>query len=102
MTQNQNQCKDVVVETSLKSLRPIQRGKVRDIYNLEDRLLIIATDGISACDVVLSNGILQKRRVSPPFPLFLWFGPTQDVIANHALLPETISRLSKEVVACRL
>src|ERR1035437_7321484 len=49
-----------VEQTSLSGLRPPRRGKVRDIYDLGDRLLLVATDRISAFDVVLSPGISGK------------------------------------------
>jgi phosphoribosylaminoimidazole-succinocarboxamide synthase len=47
----------IVLETSLLGLKPPKRGKVRDIYDLGDSLLIVATDRISAFDVVLPNAI---------------------------------------------
>ena len=61
------------------------RGKVRDIYGVEDdRLLLVATDRISAFDVVLPNPIPDKGRVLTGLTLF-WLGETQDLIGNHLI-----------------
>ena len=58
---------------------------MRDIYDLEDRLLIVATDRISAFDVVLPIGIPEKGKILTILSLF-WFGFSRDIIANHAVL----------------
>jgi len=79
-----------ILSTELKNLKLFKRGKVRDIYELEDRLLIIATDRISAFDVVLPNGIPQKGKVLTALSLF-WFGFTQDLIPNHLVRGEDSS-----------
>ncbi|MHC4621031.1 MAG: phosphoribosylaminoimidazolesuccinocarboxamide synthase, partial [Planctomycetota bacterium] len=50
---------DIVLQTDIADLKPL-RGKVRDIYDLGDKLLIVATDRISAFDVVMANGIPYK------------------------------------------
>jgi len=63
------------------------RGKVRDIYDLGDRLLIVATDRISAFDVVMPNPIPDKGRVLTQLSHF-WFGLTKDIIPNHVLSTE--------------
>ena len=60
-----------LLETSL-SIRPVRQGKVRDVYDLGDRLLLIATDRISAFDWVLPNGIPDKGRVLTGLSAF-WF-----------------------------
>lgn len=87
---------EVILDTNIKSLKPFKRGKVRDIYDLEDRLLIVATDRISAFDVVLPNGIPQKGRILTALSLF-WFGFTQDIVPNHLIRGEELcSSLSKE------
>jgi phosphoribosylaminoimidazole-succinocarboxamide synthase len=85
---------EVILDTNIESFTPFKRGKVRDIYELGDRLLIIATDRISAFDVVLPNGIPQKGKVLTALSLF-WFGFTQGIIPNH-LIPEEPSFLSEE------
>ena len=86
---------EVILDTDIKSLKLFKRGKVRDIYDLEDRLLIVATDRISAFDVVLPNGIPQKGRVLTALSLF-WFGLTQDIISNHLIPGEEPSFLFRE------
>ena len=60
------------------------RGKVRDIYDLGDRLLIVATDRISAFDVVLPTGIPDKGLVLTQLSAF-WFEKTGDIVPNHFL-----------------
>ncbi|MGZ5306128.1 MAG: phosphoribosylaminoimidazolesuccinocarboxamide synthase, partial [Actinomycetota bacterium] len=58
------------------------RGKVRDVYEAGDRLLIVATDRISAFDVVLPTPIPDKGRVLTGLSLF-WFDRTNDLVGNH-------------------
>ncbi len=72
-----------LMETSLP-LPLYARGKVRDIYDLGSWLLIVATDRISAFDVVLPNGIPGKGAVLNQMSIF-WFRLTSDIIANHLL-----------------
>src|ERR671924_1440126 len=74
----------LVLETNLEGLKPPKRGKVRDIYDLGDKLLIVATDRISAFDIVLPNGIPQKGRVLNQVSKY-WFGKTHDIIPNHLI-----------------
>lgn len=59
-----------------------RRGKVRDVYDLGERLLIVATDRISAFDCVMPQGIPDKGRILTAVANY-WFGATQDVIPNH-------------------
>ena len=54
---------NVITSTNLTNYTPLHRGKVRDLYDLGDELLIISTDRISAFDVVLPNGIPDKGKV---------------------------------------
>ncbi len=72
-----------VTETSL-DLPLIGRGKVRDIYDLGDKLLIVATDRISAFDVVLPAGVPDKGRVLTQMSAF-WFERTGSIVPNHFL-----------------
>lgn len=74
----------VIRETQFAGLTPIARGKVRDIYDLGDKLLIIATDRLSAFDVILPTPIPDKGRVLTQLSLF-WFDLLKDVIPNHVL-----------------
>ena len=73
-----------LLETSLPGLQPFKKGKVRDVYDLGDRLLVVATDRLSAFDVVLPTGIPGKGVVLPQMSLF-WFVLLADVIPNHVL-----------------
>jgi phosphoribosylaminoimidazole-succinocarboxamide synthase len=72
----------VLVQTDLPAANLFHRGKVRDTYDLGDRLLMVATDRISAFDVVLPNGIPDKGRVLTQLSAF-WFDLTSDVAPNH-------------------
>ena len=74
----------VIRETHFAGIPPLARGKVRDIYDLGDRLLIVATDRLSAFDVVMPTPIPDKGRVLTQLSLF-WFNLLDDVIANHVL-----------------
>ena len=74
----------VLRETQFAGLTPAARGKVRDIYDLGDKLLIVATDRLSAFDVILPTPIPDKGRVLTQLSLF-WFRLLQDVIPNHVL-----------------
>ncbi|UCH86306.1 MAG: phosphoribosylaminoimidazolesuccinocarboxamide synthase [Dehalococcoidia bacterium] len=74
----------VLVETALGEANLFHRGKVRDTYDLGDRLLMVATDRISAFDVVLPNGIPDKGRVLTQLSAF-WFDLTSDVVPSHFL-----------------
>jgi phosphoribosylaminoimidazole-succinocarboxamide synthase len=73
----------LVIETNLP-LPLWRRGKVRDVYDLGDRLLIVATDRISAFDVVLPTGIPEKGVVLTQLSLF-WFARLADVVPGHVL-----------------
>jgi phosphoribosylaminoimidazole-succinocarboxamide synthase len=77
----------LVLETNLDGLKPPRRGKVRDIYDLGDALLIVATDRISAFDVVLPNGIPEKGRVLTQISKY-WFSKTADIVKNHVISTE--------------
>jgi phosphoribosylaminoimidazole-succinocarboxamide synthase len=74
----------VLRETLFAGLTPVARGKVRDIYDLGDKLLIVATDRLSAFDVILPTPIPDKGRVLTQLSLF-WFNLLQDVVPNHVL-----------------
>jgi phosphoribosylaminoimidazole-succinocarboxamide synthase len=73
-----------LMETQFAGVTPAARGKVRDIYDLGDKLLIVATDRLSAFDVVLPTPIPDKGRVLTQLSLY-WFNLLQDVISNHVL-----------------
>lgn len=73
---------NVVLQTDITEYPLARRGKVRDIYDLGDTLLFIASDRISAFDVVMPNGIPGKGRVLTQMSLF-WFDFLKDIVANH-------------------
>jgi len=74
----------VVLETSLSGLTLARRGKVRDVYDLGDHLLIVATDRISAFDYVLGSGIPDKGKVLTQLSAF-WFEKMAALTPHHLL-----------------
>lgn len=86
-----------VTYTHIPGLPEPKRGKVRDIYDLGDKLLIVATDRISAFDVVLPNGIPDKGRVLTQLSLY-WFERTKHIVPNH-LISADIDAIAEAVVA---
>jgi len=74
----------VISRTEFKNLTLRGRGKVRDIYDLGDRLLIVATDRLSAFDVVMPNPIPDKGRILTQLSKF-WFDMTKDIVPNHVI-----------------
>src|SRR5213593_4090051 len=75
---DQNLC----VETNLPDLRLVRRGKVRDVYEFNNHLLMVATDRISAFDVVLPTPIPMKGAVLTQISRF-WFEMFREVVPNH-------------------
>ncbi len=73
-----------VLETSFEGLSLVRRGKVRDVYAVDDALLIVATDRISAFDYVLGSGIPDKGRVLTQLSAF-WFARTRHIVPNHVI-----------------
>ena len=74
---------EIITETNLP-IPLFKRGKVRDVYNLGDKLLIVSTDRVSAFDVVLPNGIPFKGEALNRLSNY-WFQQTSDIVANHVL-----------------
>jgi phosphoribosylaminoimidazole-succinocarboxamide synthase len=72
----------VILKTEFPDIPLFSRGKVRDIYDLGEYLLLVATDRISAFDVVLPNGIPDKGRVLTQISIY-WFEQMKDIIQNH-------------------
>jgi phosphoribosylaminoimidazole-succinocarboxamide synthase len=79
-----SQMRAVISQTEFPGLKLLGRGKVRDIYDLGDRLLIVATDRLSAFDVVLPTPIPDKGRVLTQLSLF-WFDKLADVVPHHVI-----------------
>ncbi len=73
-----------IIQTYIKEVPLFKRGKVRDIYDLGDRLLIIATDRISAFDVVLPTPIPEKGKILTLMTLF-WLNFLKDIVRNHLI-----------------
>ena len=77
-----------VLETELSRYHRFARGKVRDVYEDGSRLLIVATDRISAFDFILATGIPDKGRVLTQMTLF-WLDFLREIVPNHFLSAET-------------
>ena len=73
-----------VHETDFPGLKLIKRGKVRDLYDLGDALLMVATDRISAFDVIMPNPVPQKGEILTEISLF-WFDRMADLVPNHLI-----------------
>ena len=84
MTQTSAASSQAVTHTDLPGLPLFRRGKVRDVYDLGDTLLIVATDRISAFDVIMPNGIPDKGKILTSMSLF-WFELTADIVNNHLI-----------------
>ncbi len=75
----------MVLETSISEVTLLNRGKVRDIYDLGEYLLMITTDRLSAFDVVMPDGIPEKGKVLNQISLF-WFEVMADIVPNHVVV----------------
>ncbi len=74
----------LIEQVEIPELRLFKRGKVRDVYEYQDKLLFVATDRISCFDVVLSDAIPYKGVVLNQLSLF-WFGLTESIVKNHLI-----------------
>ncbi len=100
----------IVTETRIQELKLLARGKVRDIYDLGSRLLLVATDRLSAFDVVFPNGIPRKGEVLTSLSRF-WFRELSSIVPNHfvssrvddvpGLKDEHLGMLRGRVTLCR-
>ncbi len=73
-----------VYKTSFPDLKLLKRGKVRDVYDLGEQLLVVATDRLSAFDVVMPDPIPDKGKILTQISLF-WFDVVSDIVENHLL-----------------
>src|SRR5689334_20760237 len=73
---------DVLMEAKIPGRTPLHRGKVRDTFDLGDRLLMVATDRISAFDVVMASGVPRKGEILTRLSAF-WFGKVDAVVPSH-------------------
>lgn len=84
-----------LLKTSFTDIELFKRGKVRDVYDLKDKLLVVSTDRVSCFDVVLPTGIPLKGEILTQLSLF-WFNFTKDIVANHLYSAE-VSQYPKEL-----
>jgi len=93
----------VVLQTNIPGVPAPKRGKVRDIYDLGDRLLIVVTDRISAFDVIMPNGVPDKGVVLNQISSY-WFKMMEGIIPNHVIstdistLPEPFQKAKSQLV----
>ena len=73
-----------LLESNCPDLNLVKRGKVRDVYDLGDSLMMVASDRISAFDVVMPEGIPDKGKILNQFSLY-WFDAMQNLVPNHVL-----------------
>jgi phosphoribosylaminoimidazole-succinocarboxamide synthase len=86
--------------TAIADLRLHSSGKVREIYELDGDLLMVASDRISAYDVVMPNPIPDKGRVLTQMSIF-WFGLTAEIVPNHLLSEEVPEEVSGRAIRVR-
>lgn len=72
----------------MKEYSPVKEGKVREIYDTGDNLILVATDRISAFDHILKNNITDKGKILTKMSAF-WFGLTKDIVSNHMISVDT-------------
>ncbi len=86
---------EAVYETDIKELELIHRGKVRDLYRCGEDILMVATDRLSAFDVVFKEPVPDKGKVLNQISLF-WFEGLEDLVPNH-VLESDVERFPKEL-----
>ena len=92
---------NTITQIDIPGIKKLKSGKVREVFDLGDSLLFVATDRISAFDVILPNPIPEKGRVLTALSEF-WFGKTRHIVENHFItsdLAGQTSRLPKSVTA---
>ncbi len=75
---------NTVIKTNFEGLKLFSRGKVRDVYEVGDNLLIVATDRISAFDVIMADPVPEKGKLLTRMSTF-WFNKMEDIVANHLI-----------------
>lgn len=102
MSRDEARVGDVVLSTDIQDLRPFIKGKVRDVYDLDQHLLVITTDRISAFDCILPTGIPNKGAVLNQLSAF-WFEEMHNLCPSHFVttdveqIQETLRYFSKNV-----
>ncbi|MBP7215432.1 MAG: phosphoribosylaminoimidazolesuccinocarboxamide synthase [Candidatus Kapabacteria bacterium] len=71
-----------LIQTNFENLKLFKRGKVRDVYDLDDKLLIVATDRVSAFDYIMKEPIPNKGKILNKIAVF-WFNKTRHIVQNH-------------------
>lgn len=84
ITERTNNMEQIVFETDFPKLNLLKRGKVRDMYDLGETLLMVATDRISAFDVIMPDPVPEKGKILTQISLF-WFDVMKPVISNHII-----------------
>ena len=93
---------DLLRDTDFMEVDPFVKGKVRDMFDLGDKILIVVTDRISAFDCVFPNLIPYKGNVLNSISEF-WFEYTKDIVSNHvittdvSLYPEPFNNYTKQL-----
>ena len=89
----------------MQEMKPIKEGKVREIYDNGDTMIMVATDRISCFDVILKNQVTKKGTVLTQMSKF-WFALTKDIIPNHMIsvdvkdMPEFFQQPRSTATAC--
>ncbi len=78
----------ILLQSDIREYSAFIKGKVRDVYDLGEKLLIVATDRISAFDSILPTGIPDKGKILTQLSVF-WFGLTEDIVPNHLISAST-------------
>jgi len=92
----------IIWESDFEDLNLVKRGKVRDVYEVDDRLLIVASDRMSAFDVVMDDPIPDKGRILTGISTF-WFRKLESIVDNHVIstnpeeYPETCHQYKDEL-----
>jgi len=93
----------ILIKSSFDDIKLIKRGKVRDVYEIDDYLLIVASDRMSAFDVVMDDPVPDKGKILTSISLF-WFNKLMPIVENHlvssdpAEYPEACQKYSKELL----
>src|SRR5208282_3980533 len=82
---------NTITQIDLPGVPKLKSGKVREVFDLGDSLLFVATDRISAFDVILPNPIPEKGRVLTALSEF-WFGKTKHIVENHFITSDIVGQ----------
>src|ERR1039458_5003127 len=82
---------NTITQIDIAGVKKLKSGKVREVFDLGDALLFVATDRISAFDVILPNPIPEKGRVLTEFSEF-WFGKTRHIVENHFITSDIVGQ----------